>query len=69
MQFTDAVTVAGTPPVASHHLVAAKRALAQFATEHGIPTPIHVEWSDRGEQVDFICPNDGNPFGIAAPKG
>ena len=69
MQFTDAVTVAGIPPVAPDLLDACKRALARFVVAQGIPAPIEVEWRETGGTVEFIGHHEGRPFGIAAPKG
>lgn len=68
MQFTDAVTVAGTPPVTDENLRACKRALVRFAQHHAVPLPLAVEWTETASAVAFIAMKDGQPFGIAAPK-
>lgn len=69
MQFTDAVVVAGTPPVKVFSLWVAKRLLARFARENGIPAPIEVDWIEDGDVVRFIGRHDGRDFAVEVQRG
>ena len=69
MQFTDAVTVAGKPPVAPHHLATCLNQLGKFAWDNNIPTPIRVEWTEHDGIIHFMGTHEGRVFTIGAPKG
>lgn len=68
MNFTDAVNVAGTPPVTPEHLMMCKRLLAEFALENDIPTPVLAEWFEMDGNVHFHASHDGRVFTIGAQK-
>ncbi|MBN7804898.1 hypothetical protein JZX86_05905 [Agrobacterium rosae] len=67
MNFTDAVTVSGNPPVTPDHLRTCKRLLHDFAKSHDVPLPLSAEWQEREGIVRFSAKHEGRTFTIGAP--
>lgn len=68
MQFTDAVTVSGSPPVTPDHLRTCKRLLQDFAKSHDVPLPLTADWEESEGIVQFFAKHEGRTFTIGAPK-
>lgn len=68
MNFTDAVTVSGNPPVTPDHLRTCKRLLAEFAEKNGVPLPVAAEWKEVHGLIRVEAEHEGRTFAISAPK-
>lgn len=68
MNFTDAVTVSGNPPVTPEHLRTCKRLLKEFAEKNGVPLPVNAEWSEAHGLIRIGSEYEGRAFAISAPK-